>query len=770
MKAPLPLNEAGRLQALRRYQILDPVPEQDFDDLTFLASHICGTPIAMISIVDRQLCVNDRVARELSAGQQTALQALSRLVVAQLELRHGLAQLKRTEEVAQRGQKHLRDLIDGLGASMFVGLLTPQGILIEANQPALAAAGLKPEDVLGKPFEETYWWTWSLEVQQQLRAAITRAARGEPSRYDVQIRAAENLFIDVDFSLQPLRDETGEIVFLIPSGVVITERKRAETALRESEARTRILIKSSDIGLWDWNLVTNEVFFSAEWKGQLGYSDAELPSRFEEWESRLHPDDREPTLAAVQDYRAGRRGDYELDFRLRHKDGSWRWIFARATLTRDAAGRPVRMMGGHIDITERKRNEEALRESEERFAGAFEHAPIGVALVSPEGRWLKVNRAICDLVGYSEAELLTRTFQDITHPEDLEADLENVRRMLAGELHTYQMEKRYVHALGHLVPVLLDVSLVRDGHGQPRYFISQIQDVTGRKLAEAHLAKTHQELLEVSRQAGMAEVATGVLHNVGNVLNSVNVASSCVADTLRKSKTANLSKVVALLREHEASLGAFLTEHPKGKQIPGYLAQLAEHLAAEQAGALQELAGLQKNIEHIKDIVTMQQSFAKVSGTTETLSVDSLVEDALKMNSSALARHDIAVTKDFQSVPLITVEKQKVLQILVNLVRNAKQACDESSAPEKRLTVSVTNGNERVRILVADNGIGILSENLSRIFAHGFTTKKSGHGFGLHSGALAAREMGGSLTVQSNGLNLGSTFTLELPLKSKSNL
>jgi signal transduction histidine kinase len=243
-----------------------------------------------------------------------------------------------------------------------------------------------------------------------------------------------------------------------------------------------------------------------------------------------------------------------------------------------------------------------------------------------------------------------------------------------------------------------------------------------------------------------------------------------VADTLRKSKTANLSKVVALLREHEASLGAFLTEHPKGKQIPGYLAQLAEHLAAEQAGALQELAGLQKNIEHIKDIVTMQQSFAKVSGTTETLSVDSLVEDALKMNSSALARHDIAVTKDFQSVPLITVEKQKVLQILVNLVRNAKQACDESSAPEKRLTVSVTNGNERVRILVADNGIGILSENLSRIFAHGFTTKKSGHGFGLHSGALAAREMGGSLTVQSNGLNLGSTFTLELPLKSKSNL
>jgi PAS domain S-box-containing protein len=374
------------------------------------------------------------------------------------------------------------------------------------------------------------------------------------------------------------------------------------------------------------------------------------------------------------------------------------------------------------------------------------------------------------LVGYSEAELLAGTFQDITHPEDLESDLENVRRMLAAEIPTYQMEKRYVHASGHLVPVLLDVSLVCDGQGKPRYFISQIQDITSRKLAEASLERTHGQLLEASRQAGMAEVATGVLHNVGNVLNSVNVASSCVADSLRKSKAANLSKVVALLREHEADLGAFLTADPKGKQIPGYLAQLADHLAGEQAAALKELSGLQKNIEHIKDIVTMQQGFAKISGARETLSVSDLVEDALKMNSSALARHDIAVTKEFHKVPPITVEKHKVLQILVNLVRNAKQACDESNPPVKRLNLRVSNGGDRVRIAVTDNGIGIPPENLIRIFAHGFTTKQSGHGFGLHSGALAAKELGGALTVQSDGLALGSTFTLELPLNHSESL
>jgi signal transduction histidine kinase len=269
--------------------------------------------------------------------------------------------------------------------------------------------------------------------------------------------------------------------------------------------------------------------------------------------------------------------------------------------------------------------------------------------------------------------------------------------------------------------------------------------------------------LIASRGAGMAEVASNVLHNVGNVLNSVNVASSCLADSLRKSKAVNLSKVVTLLGEHEADLGAFLTSDPKGKQLPGYLAQLTERLAEEQNAALKELAELQNNIEHIKDIVNMQQSFAKASGVMETLQMTDLVEDALKMNASSFARHDIQVIKEFENLPPVTVEKHKVLQILVNLVRNAKQACDELDPPEKRLTLRVARVNGWIRVDVTDNGIGIPSENLTRIFAHGFTTKKAGHGFGLHSGALAAKEMGGSLAVHSAGSRQGATFTLELP-------
>jgi len=283
--------------------------------------------------------------------------------------------------------------------------------------------------------------------------------------------------------------------------------------------------------------------------------------------------------------------------------------------------------------------------------------------------------------------------------------------------------------------------------------------------AQKKLEKAHKQLLEISRQAGMAEVATSVLHNVGNVLNSVNVASACLVDSLRKSKVTNLAKIATMLREHEEDLGSFLTSDPKGKQLPGYLRQLAVHLAAEQTAALQQLAELQQNIEHIKNIVMMQQSFAKRSGLVEKLHVTDLVKEALRMNSGSFIRHDIRIVEEFERVPPLTTEKHKVLQILINLMRNATQACDASERADKQLTIRISNGNDSVRISVRDNGVGIAPENLTRIFGHGFTTKKDGHGYGLHSGALAAAELRGSISVQSDGAGKGAVFTLELPLE-----
>jgi signal transduction histidine kinase len=281
------------------------------------------------------------------------------------------------------------------------------------------------------------------------------------------------------------------------------------------------------------------------------------------------------------------------------------------------------------------------------------------------------------------------------------------------------------------------------------------------------LEELHKQLLDTSRHAGMAEVATSVLHNVGNVLNSVNVSASLLVERANKSRLRNLLDAVALLREHESDLPQFLTADSKGKQLPLYFEKVSRHLAAEQTAVLHELRQLTANVDHIKDIVAMQQNYARVAGVAEPAQVTELVEDALRMNAGALARHEVHLVRDFAPrLPLITTEKHKVLQILVNLVRNAKYACEETGRPDKRLTVRVFNGDGRIKISVCDNGIGIPAENLTRIFNHGFTTRKDGHGFGLHSGALTARELGGALRAQSDGPGLGATFTLELPVTS----
>lgn len=289
--------------------------------------------------------------------------------------------------------------------------------------------------------------------------------------------------------------------------------------------------------------------------------------------------------------------------------------------------------------------------------------------------------------------------------------------------------------------------------------------VAAKERAHMELAEAQTRLLQTSRQAGMAEVATGVLHNVGNVLNSINVSATLVRDRLRKSEITSLCKVTKLIRQNDANLGAFLTADPKGKLIPAFLSDLGEALQREHLAMAQEHEQLSRNIEHVKEIVATQQSYARVSGLMEQVTVSELVDDAIRMNQAGLTRHGIHIERCFTPVPMVTIDKHKLLQILVNLIHNAKYALDAGSAPHKQVTIEVAPcPDDGFKIVVSDNGVGIAPENLTRIFSHGFTTRKDGHGFGLHSGANAAKEMGGSLLVSSEGLGHGATFTLQLPI------
>jgi signal transduction histidine kinase len=293
------------------------------------------------------------------------------------------------------------------------------------------------------------------------------------------------------------------------------------------------------------------------------------------------------------------------------------------------------------------------------------------------------------------------------------------------------------------------------------------KDITAIKEAEIELERMHRRLLETSRLAGMAEVAADVLHNIGNVLNSVNVSASLAADKLRDSKVSYLVKAMALLREHAADLGTFLTADPRGRQLPGYLNQVTESLITERDILLQEMLCLNQSVEHIKEIVAAQNNYARVSGVVETVKIADVIEDALRVTACALAGDGITVTREYEpQLPDITVDKHKVLLILGNLIRNARSACEGSGGQDKRLTMRVSTAENHVEIQVADNGAGILPEHLALIFNHGFTLRKDGQGFGLHSAALAAKELGGSLRVHSDGPGFGATFILKLPFQA----
>jgi signal transduction histidine kinase len=326
--------------------------------------------------------------------------------------------------------------------------------------------------------------------------------------------------------------------------------------------------------------------------------------------------------------------------------------------------------------------------------------------------------------------------------------------------------QRALYVFGGLGGVLLmALAWVAGLREQVRRRTKQLRaEIEERKRIEVQMEKTHREMIEISRKAGMAEVATSVLHSVGNVLNSVNVSATLLFDNARNSVVSRLGKVTVLLDEHATDAGDYLANDPKGKQLPKYLSMVCEQLTQEQQATIGELESLRQNIEHIMEIVAAQQNYAKISGVAETLKLTEVVEDALRMSGGDLAWQDVKLVRDYREVSAISVEKHKLLQILVNLIKNAKRALDESGRTDKQMTLSIRPVNEsRVGITVVDNGVGIAAVNLERIFAHGFTTRNNGHSFGLHSGALAAKELGGSLRAQSAGPGQGASFVLELP-------
>lgn len=281
------------------------------------------------------------------------------------------------------------------------------------------------------------------------------------------------------------------------------------------------------------------------------------------------------------------------------------------------------------------------------------------------------------------------------------------------------------------------------------------------EIRERELA--NKRMVELSHQAGKAEIATGILHNIGNVLNSINVSAGLAEESLRTSKIDSLTSAASLL-QGQKDLGEFFSNDKRGHAFPDYLSNLAKVLVGERENIKTELSMLSNHLEHVKTVVSMQQTYAGMSGLRESVDIPELLSDAELLIASSLTRHRVEVVRDFEPMPKVMLEKQKLLQVIVNLLKNAKDSMTSGRTDGRKLTIRVSRSVDKMlQLEFTDNGEGITEDNLTNIFSHGFTTKNDGHGFGLHSCANAMKEMNGDITAISDGPGTGATFTLRVP-------
>lgn len=372
-----------------------------------------------------------------------------------------------------------------------------------------------------------------------------------------------------------------------------------------------------------------------------------------------------------------------------------------------------------------------------------------------------VNPSLLNLLGYQEDELIGELPGLIFGEEFSQgAIIENL--LLQGSVSG--VESSFLTHEGQKITISVSGSMMQDLQGQFQGLVCVAQDITERKRMEEEKLQLNERLMETSRQLGMAEVATGVLHNVGNVLNSINVSIGVITDLLKNSMVEDVGRISQLLDKHHEDLGTYLSQNPKGKQVPGYLEKLSGQLKEEKRVALLELDRLREYAGHAQQCVATQQDLAKPSGMTEPVCVAEVVAEALAVNQEMLEETKITVIQEFQEVPQLIVDKHQLLQILGDVIRNACQAMESVARRDLVVRVKLVIGPpDSICLEVQDTGSGIPPDDLTKVFGQGYSTKYGGRGLSLHHGALMAKNMCGALRAHSEGLGQGATFFLDLP-------
>ncbi|MBW4622153.1 MAG: PAS domain S-box protein [Cyanosarcina radialis HA8281-LM2] len=623
---------------------------------------------------------------------------------------------KRLEAELRQSEQKFRAIFDS--TFQFIGLLTLKGIVLEANRTALNAIAAQPSDIIGQPIWETPWWNHSTQLQQQLQAAIVRAANGELVRFEAEHILADRTSAFVDFSLKPVFDETGKVIMLIPEGRDITARKQAESALYLSQERLQLAIEGSGDGLWDWNIVTGEVYLSPEWSAMLGYDVGELPGHVSTWERLIHPDDRPWVMERLNAHLKDSASPYSFEYRVQTKSGTWKWIGNHGqVVVRDEQGNPLRMAGLHKDITDRKEAERKIREQ----AALLDIASDAISVRDLDRTILYWNQGAERLYGWLAEEAIGQKANELLQtdpeqiPEIMHALLE--RGEWRGELHK-------VTKAGNKAIVEARWTLVRDETGQPKLILSVDTDITEKKRLEA-------QFYQAQRLESLGTLAGGIAHDLNNVLTPILTISQ-------------------LLRLQQPDL------NPESQEMLRILEDSTK-----------------RGANMVKQILAFTRG---TGGERVALPVASVLEEVFKASERTFPK-SLVICQDIPAEPLwlVAADPTYLHQVFMNLCVNARDAMPNGGV----ITLSAENclvdevfaqmnlnarvGNH-VLITITDTGTGIDPEIRDRIFEPFFTTKERGQGTGLGLSTVygIVKNYGGFVRVLSE-VGKGTQFKVYLP-------
>ena len=552
--------------------------------------------------------------------------------------------------------------------------------------------------------------------------ALNRHIEGKDKQYFVEyrIKDAKGNWNWIDGLGEITKwDDDGNAEILIGISRDIHERKTIENELKEREYLYKITTEATNLGVWDWKVNTNEVFYSEVWKAQLGYKPNEIKNEFASWSALLHPEDFERSHKAVQDYLANPEGPFLLTFRMKHKDGSYRWLQNHAHSFKDENGHVARMYGVHTDITKQKQSEQKLIDSEQRFRDIFDHSPLGKSITTLDGK-LQTNNGFTDILGYSYKELQDIPFADITHPEDLEKSNKIVKDLLDGKMEFANFEKRYLHKDGHYVWTDVNVTLHKNSSGKPLFFITSISDISERKLADQKLHEAMKNLERSNKE--LEDFAYIASHDLQEPLRVVG------------------SYVSLLSRRYKESLDK----------------DAFEFIDFVEKG----VSRMQNMIDDILDysrVTTRGREFKKYD-PTESVNI------ALQNLKYKIGKSNARIS--VEKLPKIKADEQQIVNLFQNLISNAIKYSKPKIQPEIKVLGRKEKGN--VILSVSDNGIGIkkvYQEKVFKIFHQLHAkTKYQGSGIGLAICKKIVERHDGEIWFESE-IGEGTTFFIKFPAK-----